>query len=140
MRRGADLPAVRAIGAWERAAREAMAAVDACRDDELELLRMPAGDLVMHAWDIRWGIARVGLADRLDAGAGANVDLIEPRGIGIAAMKCPGIYAARCDDAVTARLARQQLDVNMLTFGQRVSGFGVALLDDDHGRRTRTSG
>ena len=48
-------------------------------------------------------------------------------GIGIAAMKCPGIYAARCDDAVTARLARQQLDVNMLTFGQRVTGFGVAL-------------
>ena len=42
-------------------------------------------------------------------------------------MKCPGIYAARCDDAVTARLARQQLDVNMLTFGQRVTGFGVAL-------------
>ena len=36
-------------------------------------------------------------------------------GIGIAAMKCPGIYTDRCDDAVTARLARQQLDVNMLS-------------------------
>ncbi len=48
-------------------------------------------------------------------------------GIGIAAMKCPGIYPVRCDSVEQAILARRQLDVNMLTFGQRVTGFGLAL-------------
>lgn len=62
----ADLPYVRAIGAWERTAREAMAAVDACDEASPPLLYLPTMDLVMHAWDIRWGIARIGLADRLD--------------------------------------------------------------------------
>ncbi|MFC7431486.1 MULTISPECIES: hypothetical protein [unclassified Agrococcus] len=62
----ADLPYVRAIGAWERTAREAMTAVDACDDARLPLLYSPTIDLLMHAWDIRWGIARIGLADRLD--------------------------------------------------------------------------
>ncbi|WP_175414053.1 maleylpyruvate isomerase N-terminal domain-containing protein [Agrococcus sp. SGAir0287] len=62
----ADLPAVRAIGAWERTAREAMAVVDACDDEQLPLLYFPTMDLTMHAWDIRWGIARIGLADRLE--------------------------------------------------------------------------
>ena len=62
----AELPAVRAIGAWERTAREAMAVVDACDDERLPLLYLPTMDLTMHAWDIRWGIARIGLADRLE--------------------------------------------------------------------------
>ncbi|GAA2170855.1 hypothetical protein GCM10009846_02650 [Agrococcus versicolor] len=62
----ADLPAVRAIGAWERTAREAMTIVDACADDEVALLYFPTMDLVMHAWDVRWGIARIGLASPLD--------------------------------------------------------------------------
>lgn len=62
----ADVASVRAIGVWERTAREAMAAVDACSDDRLPMLYRPTVDLAMHAWDIRWGIARVGLADRLE--------------------------------------------------------------------------
>ena len=62
----ADLPAVRAIGAWERTAREAMAVVDACDDERARLLYFPTMDLTMHAWDIRWGIARIGLAERLE--------------------------------------------------------------------------
>jgi hypothetical protein len=62
----ADLPAVRAIGAWERTAREAMAIVDACDADRLGILYLPTMDLVMHAWDVRWGVARIGLAAPLD--------------------------------------------------------------------------
>lgn len=62
----ADVAAVRAIGVWERTAREAMAIVDACDDERLPLLYFPTMDLTMHAWDIRWGIARIGLAERLE--------------------------------------------------------------------------
>lgn len=62
----ADVASVRAIGVWERTAREAMAAVDACSDEQLPMLSFPTMDLTMHAWDIRWGIARIGLADRLE--------------------------------------------------------------------------
>ena len=48
-------------------------------------------------------------------------------GIGMAAMKCPGVYGVRADDAVQVKIAREKLDVNMLSFGQRVSGLGLAL-------------
>ncbi len=48
-------------------------------------------------------------------------------GIGVAAMKCPGVYCARCDDPMQARYARKVLDANVISFGQRVTGFGVAL-------------
>ena len=48
-------------------------------------------------------------------------------GIGIGAMKCPGVYGVRADDSVQVKIAREKLNVNMLSFEQRVSGFGPAL-------------
>jgi len=48
-------------------------------------------------------------------------------GIGIAANKVPGIRAALCSDTFSARASRQHNDANILTFGERVIGAGVAL-------------
>ena len=48
-------------------------------------------------------------------------------GIGVAAMKCPGVYGVRCDCPEQARIARETLDVNMLSFGQRVTGVALAM-------------
>ena len=47
-------------------------------------------------------------------------------GIGIAANKVPGIRAAICTDAFTARMSRAHNDANIVSLGSRVVGAGVA--------------
>jgi len=46
-------------------------------------------------------------------------------GISISANKVPGIRAALCHDAYTARMARAHNDAQILAFGERVVGKGV---------------
>ena len=41
-------------------------------------------------------------------------------GIGIAANRCPGVRAAVCHDAKTARLGREHNDANILALGARI--------------------
>lgn len=48
-------------------------------------------------------------------------------GIGIAANKVPGIRAALCSDTFSARASRSHNDANILTFGERVIGPGLAM-------------
>lgn len=47
-------------------------------------------------------------------------------GISIAANKIKGIRAALCHDAYTAQMSRAHNDANILAFGERVVGQGVA--------------
>jgi ribose 5-phosphate isomerase B len=47
-------------------------------------------------------------------------------GVSIAANRHPGIRAAVCQDATTARLARQHNDANVLALGARIVGPEVA--------------
>ena len=47
-------------------------------------------------------------------------------GISIAANKVPGIRAALCHDAYTARMARQHNNANIICLGERVTGSEVA--------------
>ncbi|MFQ5939270.1 MAG: ribose 5-phosphate isomerase B [Alphaproteobacteria bacterium] len=47
-------------------------------------------------------------------------------GISIAANRHPGIRAAPCHDALSARLARQHVDANVLAFGERLIGVETA--------------
>ena len=48
-------------------------------------------------------------------------------GISIAANKHNGIRAACCSDTFSARLTREHNDANVLCFGERVVGVGLAL-------------
>lgn len=48
-------------------------------------------------------------------------------GMSIAANKHHGIRAAACSDTFSARLTRQHNDANILCFGERVVGQGLAL-------------
>ena len=48
-------------------------------------------------------------------------------GMSIAANKHKGIRAACCSDTFSARLTREHNDANMLCFGERVVGVGLAL-------------
>lgn len=48
-------------------------------------------------------------------------------GMSIAANKHDGIRAACCSDTFSARLTREHNDANVLCFGQRVVGIGLAL-------------
>lgn len=48
-------------------------------------------------------------------------------GMSIAANKHPGIRAACCSDVFSARLTREHNDANILCFGERVVGMGLAL-------------
>ena len=47
-------------------------------------------------------------------------------GISIAANRVPGVRAAVCHDATTARLARAHNDSNVMALGARVIGFETA--------------
>ena len=49
-------------------------------------------------------------------------------GISLAANKVPGIRAAVCSEPFTAKLSRQHNNSNVLCFGARVVGTGLALL------------
>lgn len=48
-------------------------------------------------------------------------------GMSMAANKHRGIRAAACSDTFSARLTRQHNDANILCFGERVVGIGLAL-------------
>ncbi len=69
------------------------------------------------------------LADRVKSGSATIGILICGTGIGMsmAANRHPGIRAALCHDAFTAEMARLHNDANVLCFGARVVGAGVAL-------------
>ena len=47
-------------------------------------------------------------------------------GMAITANKVPGVYAARCEDCYAARMARAHNRANVLTFGGRTIGPGLA--------------
>lgn len=68
------------------------------------------------------------LAAALAAGRARRGVLICGTGIGIsiAANRHPGIRAALCHDGLTARLARQHNDANVLVLGGRVIGIETA--------------
>jgi ribose 5-phosphate isomerase B len=68
------------------------------------------------------------LAAALAAGRAQRGILICGTGIGIsiAANRHPGIRAALCHDGLTARLARQHNDANVLVLGGRVLGIETA--------------
>jgi ribose 5-phosphate isomerase B len=68
------------------------------------------------------------LAETMRAGKVKRGVLVCGTGIGasIAANRHPGIRAALCHDAVTARLARQHNDANVLVLGARTIGLEVA--------------
>jgi ribose 5-phosphate isomerase B len=68
------------------------------------------------------------LAAALAAGRAQRGILICGTGIGIsiAANRHPGIRAALCHDGLTARLARQHNDANVLVLGGRVIGIETA--------------
>lgn len=48
-------------------------------------------------------------------------------GISMAANKVPGIRAAACTEAYSARMAREHNNANVLALGGRVTGVGLAL-------------
>lgn len=68
------------------------------------------------------------LAEAMQAGKAKRGVLVCGSGIGvsIAANRHPGIRAALCHDAVTARLARLHNDANVLALGARTTGLEVA--------------
>jgi len=68
------------------------------------------------------------LAEAVLANEGSFGILICGTGIGmsLAANKHKGIRAALCHDAYTAEMARAHNDANVLCFGERVVGLGVA--------------
>lgn len=68
------------------------------------------------------------LAETMRAGKVKRGVLVCGSGIGvsIAANRHPGIRAALCHDAVTARLARLHNDANVLVLGARITGLEVA--------------
>lgn len=63
------------------------------------------------------------VASALTAGKAGRGVLVCGSGIGmaIAANKVPGIRAAACTDAYTARLSREHNDTNVLTLGARIT-------------------
>ncbi|WP_404312517.1 hypothetical protein LG314_01270 [Agrococcus terreus] len=61
-----DVADLEAVEAWEQlAARLRNAAVEA-GDDAFHALPLATLDMALHAWDVRWGSARVGLAENLE--------------------------------------------------------------------------
>ena len=68
------------------------------------------------------------LSEAVLSDEGSNGILICGTGIGmsLAANKHKGIRAALCHDAYTAEMSRAHNDANVLCFGERVVGLGVA--------------
>jgi ribose 5-phosphate isomerase B len=68
------------------------------------------------------------LVQAMKEGKAARGVLVCGSGIGVSirANRYPGIRAALCHDAVTARLARQHNDANVLVLGERLTGVEVA--------------
>ncbi|WP_413318127.1 hypothetical protein AA0Z99_13255 [Agrococcus sp. 1P02AA] len=55
-----------AVEAWEQLSARLRAAAHAAADADFSSLSLAGLDMVMHAWDIRWGAVRVGLASNLE--------------------------------------------------------------------------
>jgi len=70
----------------------------------------------------------VGVGSAVTAGKADRGILVCGTGIGMAmaANKLPGVRAAACSDAFTARMSREHNDANVLALGSRVVGFEVA--------------
>ena len=64
----------------------------------------------------------VGVASAITAGKAACGVLVCGTGIGMAmaANKVPGVRAAACSDAFTARMSREHNDANVLALGARI--------------------
>jgi ribose 5-phosphate isomerase B len=73
--------------------------------------------------DIAWKTAEAVSSGRCQVGI-----LICGTGLGmsITANKVPGIRAALCHDSLTARMAREHNDANVLAIGGRITGPGLA--------------
>ena len=75
--------------------------------------------------DVAQAVAEEVLLERADKGiliCGTGI------GISIAANKIDGIRAALCHDVYSAQKSREHNDANILAMGERVIGFGHALL------------
>lgn len=93
--------------------------------DEVEDIGVDAGDVSVDYPDYGAEVAR-----RVAAAVGAEVRglLVCGTGIGIAiaANKIVGVRAAVVTDEFTARATRSHNDANVIAFGERVTGPGVA--------------
>lgn len=69
------------------------------------------------------------VGEAVRSGAAERGILVCGTGIGmaIAANRLPGVRAASCSDTYSARMARAHNDANVLAFGARVVGSGLAL-------------
>ena len=70
--------------------------------------------------------AKVGLQVVADPGTRGLLVCSTGMGMAIAANKIPGVRAAVVHDSLTAEMARQHLDANVIAVGARVIGPGVA--------------
>lgn len=59
-----------AIETWEGLAARLRSAAHDADEDAFSRLALPTLDMALHAWDVRWGSARVGLAANLEFPAG----------------------------------------------------------------------
>jgi ribose 5-phosphate isomerase B len=97
--------------------------------DELKRLLAERGvDVVVVGEDDPWpevgrGVGEAVAAGRADAGV---VCCWTGTGVSIAAIKVPGVRAALCTDAETARGARRWNDANVLALGLRLTSPEVA--------------
>ncbi len=97
------------------------------RGHQVELVGPPAGD------DLQWTDVAHAVAERLSS-ARADEGLLccwTGTGVSIAANKLPGVRAALCADAETARGARSWNDANLLCLSLRTttSALAVEILD-----------
>lgn len=101
---------------------EALDAVRACGHEALDLGAESASESVDYP-DFAHSVSA--LVARGEAGMGI---LICGSGVGmsIAANRHPGVRAVVCSEAYSARMARLHNDANVLCFGARVIGPGVA--------------
>ena len=96
------------------------------REKQIEVIDLGAQNLDSIDYpDVAQAVAEEVLLERADRGiliCGTGI------GISIAANKIDGIRAALCHDVYSAQKSREHNDANILAMGERVIGFGHALL------------
>ena len=96
------------------------------REKQIEVIDLGAQNLDSIDYpDVAQAVAEEVLLERADKGiliCGTGI------GISIAANKIEGIRAALCHDVYSAQKSREHNDANILAMGERVIGFGHALL------------
>ena len=96
------------------------------REKQIEVIDLGAQNLDSIDYpDVAQAVAEEVLLERVDKGiliCGTGI------GISIAANKIDGIRAALCHDVYSAQKSREHNDANILAMGERVIGFGHALL------------